>query len=166
MKKMMIWMLIAALTLSLAGCRASTGNQQGMMGTPDPTVGLPVETDPVTPLPPVENPTDPTGPTLPLNPIDTGDPQNPTGTKEVLHIENTAAGRTDIAFAQALEVIYEDEEYVYFFNCIMSPSIIVHYADGTQEDVKTALAEGHITIEQLDQFGIGYMKEPRGGQER
>lgn len=79
------------------------------------------------------------------------------GAPKILSIEDTAKGRTDLVFAQALETIFETDTTEYYFSVIYSPHVIVHYADGTQEDVKTALNNGNCTIADLDRFGIGYM---------
>ena len=79
------------------------------------------------------------------------------GAPKIVSIVDTAKGRTDLAFAQALETIFETDTTVYYFGVIYSPYVIVHYADGTQEDVKTALQKGNCTISDLDRFGIGYM---------
>lgn len=170
MKKLVIWMLIAGFALSLAGCRASlrsdptdVGGQGAQLEGTRETVGLPVEPDPV-----VTTPGETVGTLVPVDPVTTLPSEEILApvegkTSAVVRIENTAAGRDDLFFAQALEVIYEDEDNEYYFNCIMSPHIIVHYADGTQENVKAALAAGRITLEDLDNFGVGYMTRPKTG---
>ena len=60
------------------------------------------------------------------------------------------------------DYFFEDDVYNYYF--ILWPMheyIIVEYADGTTQNVKEALADGNITIQDLDRFGIEYMKEPK-----
>ncbi len=60
------------------------------------------------------------------------------------------------------DYFFQDDIYNYYF--ILWPMheyIIVEYADGTTQNVKEALEDGNITIEDLDRFGIGYMKEPK-----
>jgi len=79
------------------------------------------------------------------------------GAPKIVSIVDTAKDRTDLAFATALETIFETETTEYYFGVIRSHYIIVHYADGTSEDVKTALNNGNCTIADLDRFGIGYM---------
>lgn len=79
------------------------------------------------------------------------------GTPKIVSIVDTAKGRTDLAFSQALETIFETETTEYYFSVIRSPYIIVHYADGSSEDVKTALNNGNCTIKDLELFGIDYM---------
>lgn len=61
----------------------------------------------------------------------------------------------------ALEGFWQDEEYAYYFPSIASHDIIVHYSDGTQENVLDALEAGHVTIADLDRFGIQYYKESK-----
>lgn len=67
----------------------------------------------------------------------------------------------DLAFAMALEPIYEDEENIYSFSCIKSSFVVVEYADGTEENIKSALSSGKVEISDLDRFGIGYITEPK-----
>ena len=60
--------------------------------------------------------------------------------------------------AQALETIYMDETYIYVLGSYCSQDIIVTYSDGSRQNVKDALADGNITIEDLDSFDIRYTK--------
>jgi len=65
-------------------------------------------------------------------------------------------------WSTSIDCFFEDEEYLYYFGLSpMHQYIIVEYADGTTQNVKEALEDGNITIEDLDRFGIGYMKEPK-----
>lgn len=59
----------------------------------------------------------------------------------------------------ALELFYEDGEYAYYFPSIKSDLVIVKYADQTQKPIKEALADGDVTVQNLEQFGILYYKE-------
>ena len=81
--------------------------------------------------------------------------------KTITNIVDTSTDYLDIAFAMALEPIYEDATAVYSFNCIKSHYVFVYYADGTKETVKTALSAGRATIADLDRFGIGYYREAK-----
>ncbi len=57
---------------------------------------------------------------------------------------------------------YGDAYYSYYFNHSDTYKyIVVEYPNGTTQNVKEALEAGNITIEDLDRFGIGYMKEPK-----
>ncbi len=58
----------------------------------------------------------------------------------------------------AIETFYSDSEYVYTFPRIKSHSVIVTYKNGSTQNVKNALQAGHITVADLDRFGIEYYK--------
>ena len=79
----------------------------------------------------------------------------------VLSIVDHSLDDPDLAFATALEPIWEDDANVYSFPCIKSQFVTVYYDDGTEEDVKTALQSGWVTMEDLDTFGILYLTEPK-----
>ena len=68
--------------------------------------------------------------------------------------------------AEALEGFYSDEKYDYYFPTIRNYVTIVYYKDGTEQTVKDALAEGKITITDLDRFNIRYCREPKQGYEQ
>lgn len=63
--------------------------------------------------------------------------------------------------AQAIEIFYIDEKYIYSFGCIKSNSIIVKYDSNYQEPLSEALKNKRITIKDLDKYNIGYIKEER-----
>ena len=56
--------------------------------------------------------------------------------------------RSDGACNEEIEYFYEDSEYKYYFACVLSPYIFV-VVDGTEYNIKTALNDGIITIEDL-----------------
>lgn len=64
-----------------------------------------------------------------------------------------------LSTADALEGFWCDDEFTYYFASIKSHYVIVHYSDGTTQPIKEALAEGRVTLADLDRFGIGYYKE-------
>ncbi len=65
-------------------------------------------------------------------------------------------------WSTSIDCFFEDEEYLYYFGLSpMHQYIIVEYSDGTTQNVKEALEDGNITIEDLDRFCIEYMKEPK-----
>jgi len=66
------------------------------------------------------------------------------------------AQKQNIPCDDAEELFYEDSENEYYFDCIKSPYIIVNYKNGHKEDVKAALKNNNITINDLDYFGIYY----------
>lgn len=131
MKKCMPFLLLAFLLL-LASC----GKEPPAAGTPElPPVSTPSEKMPDPDVPPVSDP-------------------------DVVDIVD----RTQIeplTTADALEGFWQDEEYNYYFPSIKSHYIIVLYSNGSAQTVKEALAEGRITLADLDRFGIGYGKEVR-----
>ena len=65
---------------------------------------------------------------------------------------------TNIECAEVLEEFYEDDTYEYYFSCAKSNLVIVKYENGKEETVSEALKNGNITISDLDQFGINYIK--------
>ncbi len=67
----------------------------------------------------------------------------------------------EFAYDDALEKFFEDEVNEYFFSGIYSQYVIVHYADGTSEDIVSALNSGRATIADLDRFGVRYRAEPK-----
>lgn len=70
----------------------------------------------------------------------------------------------ELITADALEGFYKDENYTYFFGSIKSHYVIVYYKDGTEQNVREALAEEKIKITDLDWFDIKYGKEPLNKQ--
>lgn len=54
------------------------------------------------------------------------------------------------------EVFFEDENNRYSFGNPISQYITVRYADGSEEDIKTALENGRADLSDLDRFGIPY----------
>ena len=61
----------------------------------------------------------------------------------------------------ALEKIYEDSVNSYYFSCIKSGEIIVKYANGYEENIKSALQLGHISINDLNTYSIKYITEKK-----
>lgn len=51
--------------------------------------------------------------------------------------------------AEALEQFYEDEDNIYYYNCIRSATTFVKFVDGTKMTIKDAVNNKLITIEQL-----------------
>ncbi len=63
--------------------------------------------------------------------------------------------------SSALEYFFEDDSCRYYFGSIMSQYVLVRYTDGSEENVKDALANGSITISDLDTHKIEYFKETK-----
>ena len=67
----------------------------------------------------------------------------------------------NFAYDTAVEKIFEDENYNYYIGGLYSGNIIVHYTDGSEEDIVNALIAGRAIIDDLDKFGIQYWAEPK-----
>lgn len=84
---------------------------------------------------------------------------------DAAHNSNAVIGIVDLTEEKglitltALELFYEDEEYAYYFSSIKSELVYVKYADQTEKPIKEALANGDVTVQDLDRFGILYYKE-------
>lgn len=80
---------------------------------------------------------------------------------EVKEIIDTTKDIKDFSCAEALEEFYEDDNYIYYFNCIKGKYMIVKYESGYEETVSNALKHGSITISNLDNFNIEYIKQEK-----
>ena len=69
--------------------------------------------------------------------------------------------RDNIATSDAMEEFYEDDVYIYEFGSIVSELIECTFSDGTVMNVRKALAEGMISISDLDKFNISYSKREK-----
>lgn len=143
MKKIMIFLMAVALALALLGCAASqiqkaTAPAQSSVPTSAPTTAAPTTAAPTT-----------TPTTVPPT----------TSGWEILKIV-----REREFFDMALEKFYEDEENEYRFPAIMSPWIIVHYSNGTNENIVDALNAGRATLADLTRFGFSYYTDPKNNE--
>lgn len=80
---------------------------------------------------------------------------------KVVSIKDTSKDIKDFVCAEALESFYEDNNYTYYWSCIKNEYIIVEYENGYEEKVSNALKYGTITIKDLDNYNIDYIKEAR-----
>lgn len=81
-------------------------------------------------------------------------------TEEIVNIvDRTETEQLDFATAQ--ELFFEDADNRYYFPHIISQYVIVQYADGTSEDIVSALETGKVVVKDLDRFGIDYITEPK-----
>lgn len=67
----------------------------------------------------------------------------------------------DFACDEMLEEFYQDNDYKYYWNCIKDEYIIVKYESGYEETVSNALLNKTITIRDLDNYNIDYIKEKK-----
>ncbi len=91
------------------------------------------------------------------------DPPKPSsgdGPKDVDYIEDLTDGG-----AEALEAFYVDDNYIYYFPYIQSSGIVVHYKDGTAENIVEALEYNHVSIEQLKEYDIFYYAEEKTAED-
>lgn len=71
----------------------------------------------------------------------------------------------DFTCAEALEEIYEDDDFTYYLSCIKSKYIEVRYPNGKKENIKEALLKKNVSINDLDKFDISYLKYNKGFNE-
>lgn len=77
---------------------------------------------------------------------------------KVISITDTTKNMKNFTCAEVMDGFYEDNNYTYYFNCAKSKYIIVKYENGYEEGVKEALKYGTITIQDLDNYNIDYIK--------
>ena len=77
---------------------------------------------------------------------------------KVVEIKDTTSEIKDFTCAEALESFYEDEDYIYYWNCMKDKYMIVKYESGFEETISDALKYGTITIDDFDQNNISYIK--------
>ena len=84
----------------------------------------------------------------------------PDDSKKLIIKEIKDETKTMLTFscAEALDEFYEDQKNIYYYECLKSKYIIVKYIDGSEETVKEALKKEHITIKDLDEYKIDYIK--------
>lgn len=83
---------------------------------------------------------------------------------DIVSIVDKTKENSFVTCDSALEKIYEDGKNEYYLNCIKSKYVVVKYENGYEEDVKTALKNGVITIEDLDIFNIDYIVQKKEKQ--
>lgn len=85
--------------------------------------------------------------------------------EDTFEIVDKTKNMEDFACDDALEEIYEDENYIYYLPCIKSRYIEVRYKSLRRENIISALANGNISIGDLDKFDIYYIKEKKEQEE-
>lgn len=146
MKKLLAYILVLVFILALVGCNDTQNNQnETSLSTTSQTAN-----DTTTP-----NNTPEGGSTEGGTSMEDQPNNQP---KELLAIVDLTETQ-DIPTDDALEYFYSDTYYYYIFGSIKSEYVMVYYKDGTEENVKVALEEGHISIEDLIKFNIYYTIE-------
>ncbi len=82
-------------------------------------------------------------------------------TNKVEDIVDKTTAMSDFACDEALEEFYTDDEYHYYYPCQKNNYVVVKYTDGTEKTVKEALKEKAITIADLDEHNISYIKKEK-----
>ena len=134
MRKLVIFLVIVALMLGIGGCS---------LVQPSVTTTVPSTT--------TQTPTNTT-----QTPTTTTTQVSTTSGWEIVRIVLTTDG-----FDMALEPFYSDEENTYQFPAVMSPYMVVHYSNGTEEKIRDAISAGRVTLADLDRFGIQYYTTPK-----
>ena len=80
---------------------------------------------------------------------------------KVVEIVDTTKNIKNFTCAEALESFYEDDRYIYFWNCMKNDYMIVKYESGFEETISNALKYGAISISDLDRFSISYLKQEK-----
>lgn len=80
---------------------------------------------------------------------------------DVVNIVDKTKENSEFACSMALEKIFEDGKNEYYLSCIKSKYIIVKYENGYKEDVKSALKNSSIGIDDLDRFNIDYITQEK-----
>jgi len=88
------------------------------------------------------------------------DTERPGATRFIVDIVDLTQ-EEGIATDAALELFYADEEYEYYFPSVKSAYILVGYSDSGTENIVDAIQNGRVTIENLDYFGIEYIRVPK-----
>lgn len=78
----------------------------------------------------------------------------------VYTIEDETRLTNNFSCDEALEEIYKTEEYSYNLTCIKSKYINVIYTDGSKQNIKEALKNNKISINDLNKYKIEYVKVP------
>ena len=78
---------------------------------------------------------------------------------KVIDIVDTTKDIKNFSCPEVLEEFYKDDSYTYYYNCAKSKYVIVKYESGFEETVKNALKYNSVTINDLDNFNIDYIKQ-------
>ena len=76
-------------------------------------------------------------------------------------LEDETKTKLNFSCAEILQQFYEDNDFIYYYNCAKSKYVVVKYENGYEEPVKEALNYGSITISDLDKYNIDYIKHEK-----
>lgn len=77
---------------------------------------------------------------------------------KIKDINNVSDDIENFVCLDTLEEIYRDDKYVYSLPCLKSKYIIVKYENGNTENIKDALKNRHINIEELYKYNIEFYR--------
>lgn len=80
---------------------------------------------------------------------------------DILEIVDRTVEINDFACDTMLEKFYEDDNYIYYFDCVKSNYVVVKFKDNSQMTVEEALKIKKISIKDLDEYKIDYIKESK-----
>ena len=80
---------------------------------------------------------------------------------EIKEIVDKTKDMEDFACDEAKTKFYSDDEYNYYYNCDKSKYVVVKYTSGREESIKNALEYNHITMQDVDDYKIDYIKEEK-----
>ena len=67
--------------------------------------------------------------------------------------------KLNFACEEVEQKFYEEDNYIYYWECMKDSYMIVKYDDGYEETISEALKQKHIDIQVLDKFEIFYIKD-------
>ena len=159
MKKFILISLSLALIFVLSACVSRLYEKVAEVPSSKELPTSPVVSDDPEATVPFSTPNEPTAFASPH--VITPDPDVVTAVK----IVDTSKG-LDIAFATAIEEVYEDSRAVYCFSCIKSHYIMVYFTDGSEMNIKDALNSGLLTIDEAKALGVRFIEESKNLVER
>lgn len=77
---------------------------------------------------------------------------------KIISMEDTTKEIKNFVCAEALESFYEDENHIYYWNCMKNDFMIVKYENGYEERISDALMFNRIKISDLNEYNINYIK--------
>ena len=80
---------------------------------------------------------------------------------EIKSITDKTKTMINFSCAEILSSFYEDEKYIYYFECMKNKYVIVKYTDNSEETVSEALKHNRIKISDLEKHNIKYIKETK-----
>lgn len=80
---------------------------------------------------------------------------------KVIDIKDKTKNKLNFACAEVLESFYEDEKYIYFWECSKNKYMLVEYENGFEETISNALKYETIKINDLDLYDISYIKQEK-----